>query len=93
MTDWRQMYCGYCKTWQHTDCYGYLGEKDPRIPEDHACYECLLEKKEGPVLSQLRDLALLRTAFRAMKSDGGVNGPQELKEILRTYLVNGSGFE
>lgn len=55
-----QIGCSYCDTWQHFHCYGFTGPDDPRIPEDHACYQCLLAGRDEKALSALNDLALRR---------------------------------
>ncbi|KAK4554686.1 hypothetical protein LTR86_008188 [Recurvomyces mirabilis] len=52
--------CTYCKTWQHLPCYGYTGVDDPRLPDEHTCYQCLLDKDEHATLVRLQDLALKR---------------------------------
>ncbi len=44
-------------------CYGYLGEDDSRLPDEHdvhVCYRCLLHGTDKPLLNQLRDLAQKR---------------------------------
>ncbi|KAK5131638.1 hypothetical protein LTR08_000765 [Meristemomyces frigidus] len=52
--------CTFCKTWQHLHCYGYTGTSDPRVPEDHICYQCLLGGEEQGLLDKVRALALKR---------------------------------
>ncbi|KAF2103810.1 DNA-binding protein [Rhizodiscina lignyota] len=78
--------CDFCNNWQHACCYGYLSPKDPRIPDTHACYECLLGTKEGVLLKELQELALLRCAAYALKHDGGMNTAREFKDILHCDL-------
>lgn len=84
--------CDYCNTWQHCHCYGYLGLRDPRIPDKHACYLCLLGKKEGGLLKELRDLVLLRNAVHVLKRDGGLKNINSLKSDLRKLTID-SGYK
>ncbi|OCL02733.1 hypothetical protein AOQ84DRAFT_348717 [Glonium stellatum] len=65
--------CSFCNTWQHLHCYGYRGSDDPRIPAIHACYQCLLQDKEGPLLRELKDLALLRRGVHIIETEGYSN--------------------
>lgn len=53
--------CSVCHTWQHLHCCGYVGENDPRLPEDHYCYCCLVD--ETDVLKAIQELALERRAL------------------------------
>ncbi|KZF24910.1 hypothetical protein L228DRAFT_265418 [Xylona heveae TC161] len=57
------IYCEFCKTWQHLNCYGYRGETDPALPKEHICYECLLEPHEADQLRDLHSMSLLRKAL------------------------------
>jgi len=52
--------CTFCAAWQHLHCYGYIGAKDPRLPEEHTCYQCLLGDNEPRTLAMLQELALKR---------------------------------
>lgn len=52
------MRCGYCQEWKHVRCYGYLDDQDPRQPQKHACYTCLLGK--GSNASTAQNLATVR---------------------------------
>ncbi|KAL0633906.1 hypothetical protein Q9L58_007209 [Maublancomyces gigas] len=56
--------CDNCDEWQHTDCYGFASAQDPRIPDYHVCYSCLLEKNEGKLLEEMRNMALFRRALK-----------------------------
>lgn len=78
------MNCGFCNTWQHLHCYGYLGSDDPRVPDIHACYRCLLQEKEAPLLRELQDLALLRKGVHIIQVDGYFND-RKFSEALRKY--------
>ncbi|TKA78562.1 hypothetical protein B0A55_02804 [Friedmanniomyces simplex] len=52
--------CAYCQMWQHLPCYGYTAGDDPRLPETHVCYQCLLGDEEKLTLKKLKDLAMNR---------------------------------
>jgi hypothetical protein len=58
--DGHMIQCDFCDKWQHSVCHGYVSEADPRLPDVHACYKCLLEEKEGYMLKKLSGLTLLR---------------------------------
>lgn len=58
--------CDNCDNWLHTECYGFTSANDPRIPDFHVCYTCLLSKNERNLLEELRGLALFRRAVRAI---------------------------
>ncbi|KAF1984222.1 HORMA-domain-containing protein [Aulographum hederae CBS 113979] len=75
--------CHYCGTWQHLHCYGYRGATDPRLPERHICYICLLQGKEAPLLADLQELALLRRAIRLLEVHGLNNETQFMKILGR----------
>ncbi|KAL7276000.1 hypothetical protein RUND412_001031 [Rhizina undulata] len=62
--------CDHCDGWLHVNCYGFLTEKDPRIPDYHVCYTCLLGKNEGKLLEEMRGLALFRRALKKLWDDG-----------------------
>jgi meiosis-specific protein HOP1 len=56
------------------------------MPEMHACYKCLLQEKEGPLLTELEHLTLLRKgASVAMK--GGIHGDRQFAEALRMVII------
>lgn len=59
--------CSFCTTWQHLVCYGFSGRDDPRIPDIHACYHCLLHTDEE-ALAELRVfVAQRRTVYLAAR--------------------------
>ncbi|QDS74976.1 hypothetical protein FKW77_005197 [Venturia effusa] len=73
--------CHFCEQWQHLICYGYHNSGDPRMPDMHACYTCLLQEKEAPLLTELEHLTLLRKgASIAIKN--GVHGDRQFAEAL-----------
>ncbi|KAK4891724.1 hypothetical protein LTR27_009732 [Elasticomyces elasticus] len=93
--------CGYCKTWQHLPCYGYTDADDPRLPEDHTCYQCLLGDEEKVTLNKLRELAMTRRAMdfalqHGLKTQGEFAADLELTSAdaqkLYKYLTRESGF-
>lgn len=61
--------CEECKTWQHTPCAGYCTNKDKRIPEKYACYNCTFKGK-GKLLRNLQELASFRRAISVVYSEG-----------------------
>lgn len=77
-----QVLCTTCDTWQHISCYGYRGRDDPRLPSEHACYKCLLEEKEAPLLREMKNLALMRRGVHLMEEDGYTND-KTLSKSLR----------
>ncbi|KAF2089473.1 DNA-binding protein [Saccharata proteae CBS 121410] len=82
--------CSFCETWQHLHCYGYRGVDDPRIPSTHACYRCLLEDKEVPLLHELKNLALLRRGIHVIQ-DNGFSDEQKFAETLHCDLQTAAG--
>ncbi|KAK4545923.1 hypothetical protein LTR36_002487 [Oleoguttula mirabilis] len=62
--------CTYCGTWQHLHCYGYTGSDDPRLPEDHTCYQCLLGDGEEDLLLKLQSLAMKRRGMHLAVKKG-----------------------
>ncbi|KAL2009742.1 hypothetical protein VTN00DRAFT_5549 [Thermoascus crustaceus] len=65
--------CEFCHTRQHLLCYGFLGSNDPRLPNTHACYRCLLEPNETHLLRELNTLVLLRRALEIIIQEGYPN--------------------
>ncbi|KKK13584.1 hypothetical protein AOCH_002751 [Aspergillus ochraceoroseus] len=62
--------CAFCHTRQHLVCYGYEGVQDPRIPDVHACYRCLLEQNESSILHEVKKLTLVRRTLRVILEEG-----------------------
>ncbi|EGP88974.1 uncharacterized protein MYCGRDRAFT_91969 [Zymoseptoria tritici IPO323] len=62
--------CVHCDTWQHIHCYGFSGSKDPRLPDEHTCYQCLLGGMDEDLLTKMEDLALLRRGMGIVLHDG-----------------------
>ncbi|KAK3724805.1 hypothetical protein LTR37_000853 [Vermiconidia calcicola] len=62
--------CVYCGTWQHLHCYGYIDNRDPRLLDDHACYQCLLGDDEPQTLENVKDLALKRRGMSLVLRNG-----------------------
>ncbi|KAE8148245.1 meiosis specific protein Hop1 [Aspergillus avenaceus] len=78
--------CTFCHSRQHLLCYGFEGREDPRIPDVHACYACLLEPKETKLLSEMNTLVLLRRAIKIMLDDGY---PKMNSEFAQKLHCNG----
>ncbi|KAF4312674.1 Dynactin subunit 6 [Botryosphaeria dothidea] len=65
--------CDWCKTWQHCYCYGFRGASDPRVPQQHACYKCLLTGEDNEArqtLQKLKSFALLRRGIQVIEEKG-----------------------
>ncbi|OLL24421.1 Meiosis-specific protein HOP1 [Neolecta irregularis DAH-3] len=59
-----------CESWVHVWCYGYHSGEDERIPDQHICYDCLLEKSEVKTLHSLCDLAVFRRSLKILWEEG-----------------------
>lgn len=57
------------------------------MPEVHACYKCLLQEKEGPLLNKLEHLTLLRKGASVAIKDG-VHGDRHFAEALRKLNIH-----
>lgn len=66
----QQVQCSYCSTWQHLHCYGYMGSQDPRLPEEHVCYWCLLGDTDVKGYAALQELAVQRRAMFYISKNG-----------------------
>ncbi|OQO11242.1 hypothetical protein B0A48_05498 [Cryoendolithus antarcticus] len=73
--------CVVCSTWQHLHCYGYTGESDTRLPEDHYCYWCLLGKTDSPTFAILQTLAPQRRGLYFV-NEHGMGTKQDLGRLL-----------
>lgn len=78
--------CAYCGTWQHLHCYGYTGADDPRLPDDHACYQCLLGIEEPLSLTKLQHLAAKRRAMHFALQSGLTTQKQFAEEMGKMSL-------
>ncbi|BFZ60662.1 hypothetical protein YB2330_001704 [Saitoella coloradoensis] len=67
--DGEMVQCATCRSWCHVWCYGFSSGNDPKLPDDHTCYSCLL-KKEERLLDTMRDLALFRRALMIVWTEG-----------------------
>ncbi|KAI9722899.1 MAG: hypothetical protein M1812_001347 [Candelaria pacifica] len=76
------LFCDYCETWQHGDCYGYSGLEDSRIPIVHACYRCLLGKSEGQLLSRMKLLCWIRRGLKVLDEDGYPSSNKDFANLL-----------
>ncbi|KAM0716335.1 hypothetical protein Q7P37_007780 [Cladosporium fusiforme] len=55
--------CSGCDAWQHLHCYGYVGENDPRLPEEHFCHCCVVDETDTTTLKAIQELASQRRAL------------------------------
>lgn len=82
--------CDICDSWQHAHCYGYVNLTDPRMPNEHVCYVCLLGKDEAQVLDELRNMALLRRAIHLLVEKNGMRTVKSFAEDLQCDLQTAS---
>jgi hypothetical protein len=81
----QQVQCSYCSTWQHLHCYGFTGAADPRLPEEHVCYWCLLGDTDVENYKSLQKLAVRRRAiFHVAKS--GMRTRTDLSKVMGTWV-------
>ncbi|KAK3109680.1 hypothetical protein LTR53_016798 [Teratosphaeriaceae sp. CCFEE 6253] len=78
--------CTYCQTWQHLPCYGFTATDDPRLPDEHTCYRCLLGDDENHTLIKLQDLAVKRRAMD-FANQNGLTTPKNLADVLQLELA------
>ncbi|KAK6503935.1 DNA binding protein [Arthrobotrys conoides] len=52
--------CDLCDKWQHCECYGFVGDSDPRIGSKHVCYTCLLGENEPLLLQEMKSFTIAR---------------------------------
>lgn len=78
-----QIECTFCHTRQHLLCYGFRDLDDPRVPDTHACYQCLLEPGETNLLREMNTLVLLRRALGIILSEGYPNTVSAFTQKLR----------
>ena len=69
-------------------CYGYEDALDPRVPDVHACYQCLLKPDESRLLREMNSLVLLRRAVRLILDEGYPNRTSLFTQKLRELPVN-----
>ncbi|KAG4301694.1 hypothetical protein PCANB_001869 [Pneumocystis canis] len=62
--------CYVCQSWVHAWCYGFISGNDERLPDDHSCYSCLLQKSEPILYESMKDLALFRRALMIVWEEG-----------------------
>ncbi|KAH0544383.1 hypothetical protein FGG08_001524 [Glutinoglossum americanum] len=80
------LYCNFCGQSQHAHCYGYHGDHDPRIPNPHACYSCLLGGTEIQILEELRQDCIVRRALKLICENGYPTSDKRFSEILGKAL-------
>ncbi|EFW21323.1 conserved hypothetical protein [Coccidioides posadasii str. Silveira] len=76
------IYCRFCDTKQHLSCYGFHSIQDPKLPNTHACYKCLLGDAEGKILQEMNTLVLLRRALNIIIEEGYPRGTKAFAEKL-----------
>lgn len=81
-----QVQCSVCFTWQHLHCYGYTGAKDPRLPDEHVCYWCLLGDTDEKRYKALQTLATKRRAMFHVARNG-LRTQTDLGVALGEYLI------
>ena len=74
--------CTFCHTFQHERCYGYIAGNGATPPDTHACYTCLLEPKEKPLLTGMKRMTVYRRAIYMLYNDGFPNSLTELAKNL-----------
>lgn len=73
--------CSVCDTWQHLHCCGYVGENDPRLPDQHFCYCCVVDAGDVANLEAIQQLALKRRAL-FLVCQYGMKSKQELADMM-----------
>jgi hypothetical protein len=73
--------CCFCNRWQHVHCCGYSGIRDPRLPETHACLQCVLGDAFEELSTELKTIALRRRAM-SFALQGGLRTKTNLAEIM-----------
>jgi hypothetical protein len=67
--------------WQHLHCYGYTCSEDPRLPDEHVCYWCLLGDTDTGNYTALQEIAVQRRAMYHV-SKSGMRTKTDLANIL-----------
>ncbi|KAI9867808.1 MAG: DNA binding protein [Trichoglossum hirsutum] len=78
--------CDFCGQSQHVHCYGYHSSHDPRIPNPHACYSCLLGGTEAQILEDLRRDCLFRRALKLVYENGYPTSEKKFSGLLGCSL-------
>nr|POE74649.1 meiosis-specific protein hop1 [Quercus suber] len=77
----------------HLHCYGYTGSHDPRLPDEHACYKCLLGEEEAILSRRLTDLSLVRRGIHFAQEHGLTTQQQFGKDMGPIFVAYGrSGY-
>lgn len=88
--------CESCSKWQHLACHGFLPQtKDPRLPDRHFCYKCLLNNGEQTLLEKMRELAFYRRAIVKVYEHGfpsSNNAFATLLGLLNSITANESSL-
>ncbi|RAQ60210.1 putative meiosis specific protein Hop1 [Aspergillus flavus] len=80
--------CGWNgeETEMHFLCYGFEGPNDPKVPDVHACYKCLLGPSDTQLLQEMNSLVLLRKALKVILNEGF---PNKISEFTQKLHCNG----
>jgi len=92
MVNREQIQCRFCHCWQHLPCYGYRNSEDPRIPEIHACYKCLLLDKELDIYRKLEGFALLRKGAHVLL-EYGYNNDRQFAEAIHCNIQDAARIQ
>ncbi|KAI5361915.1 Putative HORMA domain, Zinc finger, FYVE/PHD-type, Zinc finger, RING/FYVE/PHD-type [Septoria linicola] len=84
--------CSFCGTWQHLHCYGFTGTDDPRLPDDHACFQCLLGGHDDTLLVNLREVALKRRAMSFALQHGLQRNREDLAKSMGVSVSVAKGL-
>ncbi|KAI9770423.1 MAG: DNA binding protein [Geoglossum simile] len=74
--------CEFCRQLQHTHCYGFRDNDDPRISDPRACYNCLLGDTEIQILEQLKVDCVFRRALKLVYGSGYPISEKEFSLLL-----------
>jgi meiosis-specific protein HOP1 len=89
-----QIECSACETWQHLHCYGYIGSNDPRIPDDHYCYQCILDYgKDTTAYKALKDLTVRRRVMFRVNEHGMRTRTDLAKDLCKQLHVHFRGLD
>ncbi|KAE8132254.1 meiosis specific protein Hop1 [Aspergillus pseudotamarii] len=78
--------CAFCRTRQHFLCYGFEDPNDPKVPDVHTCYKCLLGPSDTQLLQEMNSLVLLRRALKVILDEGF---PNKISEFTQKLHCNG----
>ncbi|KAI9780742.1 MAG: DNA binding protein [Geoglossum umbratile] len=74
--------CRFCRHLQHTHCYGFHDNDDPRISDPRVCYNCLLGDTEIQTLEELKGDCVFRRALKLVYKSGYPMSEKEFSLLL-----------